>query len=340
MKLPEPKQLPSGKWHVQVMVQGRRMGKTFRTKEEASYWAAGVKTKCREAEKSPRDMTVGELLDRYIMSKDSVLSPSTIAGYKQIRKGWSDRFVRLPLADLTQEKVQREINAMAKTKSPKSVRNAHGLLSAALAEFWPDKVLHTTLPQKQRYEAAIPSPEDIVRLAGAAEGLPIELPLLLAAWMGLRLSEICGLTWDCIEGDTLHIKQAMVYGEDGPVLKGTKTYSGDRRIRIPPRILALIRQQPRRDAYIIHMSGRAIYKAFVRLCKASGVQHYRFHDLRHMQASVMLALGIPDKYAMERMGHASPNMLKMVYQHTMQETREQVADMVDDYFSALLSKEQ
>lgn len=181
MKLPEPKQLPSGKWHVQVMVQGRRMGKTFRTKEEASYWAAGIKTRCREAEKSPRDMTVGELLDRYIMSKDSVLSPSTIAGYKQIRKGWSQSFVRLPLADLTQEKVQREINAMAKTKSPKSVRNARGLLSAALAEFWPDKVLHTTLPQKQRYEAAIPSPEDIVRLASAAEGLPIELPLLLAA---------------------------------------------------------------------------------------------------------------------------------------------------------------
>ncbi|MDR3729621.1 MAG: hypothetical protein Q3X94_07555 [Oscillospiraceae bacterium] len=136
MKLPEPKQLPSGKWHVQIMVQGRRMGKTFRTKEEASYWAAGIKTRCREAEKSPRDMTVGELLDRYIMSKDSVLSPSTIAGYKQIRKGWSQSFVRLPLADLTQEKVQREINAMAKTKSPKSVRNARGLLSAALAEFW------------------------------------------------------------------------------------------------------------------------------------------------------------------------------------------------------------
>ena len=111
MKLPEPKNgIPSGKWHVQVMVQGgRRTGRGLsRTKEEASYWAAGVKTKCREAEKSPRDMTVGELLDRYIMSKDSVLSPSTIAGYKQIRKGWSERFVRLPLAGSDpQEKVQR-----------------------------------------------------------------------------------------------------------------------------------------------------------------------------------------------------------------------------------------
>ena len=339
MKLPEPKQLPSGKWHVQVMVQGRRMGKTFRTKEEASYWAAGIKTKCREAEKSPRDMTVGELLDRYIMSKDSVLSPSTIAGYKRIRRNWTKSFTQIRLADLTQERVQRQINLMAKTKSPKSIRNAHGLLTAALAEFWPEKVLRTTLPQKRRYEAAIPSQKDIVCLAAAAEGRPIELPFLLAVWMGLRVSEIRGLTWDCIEGDMLHIKQAVVDGEHGPEIKGTKTYSGDRWIRLPPRIRALIERQPHQDAFIVHMSGQAIYKAFSRLCEKSGVQHYRFHDLRHMQASVMLALGIPDKYAMERMGHASTNMLKTVYQHTMQETREQVADMVDDYFSKLLPED-
>lgn len=339
MKLPEPKQLPSGKWHVQVMVQGRRMGKTFRTKEEASYWAAGVKTRCREAEKSPRDMTVGELLDRYIMSKDSVLSPSTIAGYKRIRRNWTKSFTQIRLADLTQERVQRQINLMAKTKSPKSIRNAHGLLTAALAEFWPEKVLRTTLPQKRRYEAAIPSQKDIVCLAATAEGRPIELPFLLAVWMGLRVSEIRGLTWDCIEGDMLHIKQAVVDGEHGPEIKGTKTYSGDRWIRLPPRIRALIERQPHQDAFIVHMSGQAIYKAFSRLCEKSGVQHYRFHDLRHMQASVMLALGIPDKYAMERMGHASTNMLKTVYQHTMQETREQVADMVDDYFSKLLPED-
>ena len=42
----------------------------------------------------------------------------------------------------------------------------------------------------------------------------------------------------------------------------------------------------------------------------AGIQHYRFHDLRHINASVMLALGIPNKYAEERMGHATDNMLK------------------------------
>ena len=50
----------------------------------------------------------------------------------------------------------------------------------------------------------------------------------------------------------------------------------------------------------------------------------------------MLALGVPDKYAMERMGHATSNMLKTVYQHTMRSKQDEVADMVDDYFTRKL----
>ena len=44
----------------------------------------------------------------------------------------------------------------------------------------------------------------------------------------------------------------------------------------------------------------------------------------------MLLLNVPDKYAMERMGHASTNMLKNVYQHTMRSKSEEVADQGED----------
>lgn len=75
MKIPKPKKLPSGRWYVQVMSDGERIGRTFDTEDEAVYWAAGIKTKAKAAVKSPRNMTVGEAMDRYIESKDSVLSP-------------------------------------------------------------------------------------------------------------------------------------------------------------------------------------------------------------------------------------------------------------------------
>ena len=62
----------------------------------------------------------------------------------------------------------------------------------------------------------------------------------------------------------------------------------------------------------------------------------RFHDLRQYAASVLLMLGTPDKYAMERMGHATNNMLKSVYQHTMAEKRNIVDTKLDNFFRTKL----
>ena len=86
MRLPEPKKLPSGNWRIQVLVDGKRVGRTFPTKEEAEYWAAGLKTKIMEENRSPWKMTVGAAVDRYIESKSSILSPSTVLGYKRTKK--------------------------------------------------------------------------------------------------------------------------------------------------------------------------------------------------------------------------------------------------------------
>ena len=287
-------------------------------------------------------MTVGQAIDRYIESKSAVLSPATIRGYRQIRRNCLKELMDVRLPMLTQEMVQRAVNRMAKPQkgqnpaSPKSIRNAHGLLSAALSVYRPGLVLRTTLPQKTRHEVNIPTGEEIDRIFAAVRGTRAELSVALAIWLGLRMSEIRGLQWDCLEGDVLHIKQALVDTDDGPTLKATKTYSGDRYLHVPPYIMDLIDQQDRGKEYIIPHNGHIIYLDFIHACQKAGLPHYRFHDLRHANASVMLALGIPDKYAMERMGHATTNMLKTVYQHTMKSKSEEVAQIVDQYFEEKL----
>lgn len=331
-KLPTPQKLPSGMYRCQVTVDGKRESVVDADPDICQAKAVELKAGLVQASKRPQAITVGEAIDRYIKSKDAVLSPATINGYKKIRKNTMQGIMNIPLSSITQEKIQREINAIAKTLSPKSVRNAHGLLSAALSEYKPEMVLRTTLPQKKRCEIAIPSVEDIAKILEAARGTKAELPILLAVWLGLRASEIRGITWDCMKDDVLHVKQAVVDGENGAELKGTKTYSGDRKIRMPQYIQQLINAQPRVDEFVVHLSGQAMYKRFSRICEKIGLPHFRFHDLRHANASVMLALNVPDKYAMERMGHATNNMLKNVYQHTMKEKQDEVADLVDNYF--------
>lgn len=58
-----------------------------------------------------------------------------------------------------------------------------------------------------------------------------------------------------------------------------------------------------------------------------------FYGLRHHNASVMLALGVPDKYAMELMGHSTNNMLKTVYQHIFEDKQNQVAQEINSFFN-------
>lgn len=329
---PKPRELPSGAWRCEVMVQGRRISVVDDDPEVAHAKALAIKTGMLQDKKSPAAMTVGEAIDRYIESKDGVLSPSTVAGYRRIRENALQDLMEVRLPALTQDRVQRAVNAMAKARSPKSVANAHGLLSAALAVYWPDMVLRTTLPQKRRYEPAIPSDDDVRAIMEETRGSRDELPVLLAVWLGLRMSEILGLKWGDVDGDILHIRRALV--DEGE--KGTKTYGSQRDLPLPIYLRELIARAPYIQEHIVPMTRRTLYCRFQALCKRAGVQHYRFHDLRHINASVMLALGVPNKYAQERMGHATDNMLKTVYQHTMSAEQIAVAKKVDDYFEQKL----
>ena len=56
---------------------------------------------------------------------------------------------------------------------------------------------------------------------------------------------------------------------------------------------------------------------YQRLCDSIGIPR-RFHNLRHYHASVMLAMGVPEKYIVEDMGHSTFDMVRNVYGHTIQ----------------------
>lgn len=341
MKLPEPKQLPSGAWRVQVMIEGKRVGKTFDTKEDALYWAAGIKTRSVEDSRAGNRITLERAAERYVENKSAILSPTTIRGYKMIADHRFASINKLRLCDISQEKVQRWVNGMVKEgMSPKTINNAHGLLSAILKEFDNGRALTTTLPQKQKQEVRIPSEADLKTIAQAAKGTKYELPVLMAIWLGMRQSEITGLRWENVRDGRIHVVAAKVYDGEGWVEKGTKTTSGTRSIRCPKYILDLIAAQPKTTEYVIPLTNHAIYDAFRALCKREGLPPYRFHDLRHANASVMLAERIPDKYSQKRMGHATTNMLKTVYQHTFKEREEQYDDIIDQHMEELLTGNQ
>ena len=335
-KLPTAVQLPSGRWRCQVMVHGKRVSVVEDDAKTAQAKAVAMKAGLIEKEKKVSYMTIGDAIDRYIESRDAILAPTTVHEYKRIRKSKLQSLMCIDINAITQEQIQSAVNEMAKSSSPKSVRNAHALLTAAMSIYKPSMNIKTILPQKQKSSIKIPSHEEIRKIVDGAHGDRAEIPILLAIWLGLRMSEIRGLTWDCIEGDTLHVRQAKIRVEHQDIIKGTKTYSGNRKLKLPEEIKKLLETSERCGKYITNMSARKIYGHFVKICEKAGVPHYRFHDLRHYNASLMLSLGVPDKYAMERMGHATNNMLKTVYQHTMDDKRKEVDDAIDNFLNSKL----
>lgn len=337
--------LPSGNWRVKVYVgkspDGKKIEKSFTapTRREAEFMAAQYLADSTPARDC--DFTVGQAVDAYISSKDAVLSPSTIAGYKRIRRNWLGQLEYVKLKDLNSTHLQKAVNELSRGHSPKTVRNFYGLISTAYGTYLPDRKLSVTLPQKEHVEMIIPTPEELDILLQAVADTPDELPILLAAFCGLRRSEIAALdlTKDIdYTGHRMTINKAIVQDDDGiEVEKGTKAYASNRTIDAPEFVIDKLRAA--RDNGVIHpITLTSFSSRFSKIVRRLDLPHFRFHDLRHYYASVMLRLGVPDKYAMKRMGHSTPNMLKTVYQHIMQDKDEEVTNTINEYFNTVRHK--
>ena len=334
MTTPKPVKLPSGSWRIQIQIDGKRHSITSKDKKEVIRRAKEIYAGHQIEQKLP--LTVGKAIDNYIESKDCVLSPSTILAYKRYRTTYLQDIMTVPLSELTQEEVQRSVNEEYKHgRSPKTLRNAHGLLSAVMRTYRPQFCLYTTLPQKTKTEIRIFTEDEMQRVWQAAEGTEYNLPILLASWLGMRMSEILGLYYEDIIGDRIHIHRAVVRGENGEVEKPPKSISGDRWVKCPDEILDIIGTGSGR---VVPMTSIMVYKGFLRICETAGVQPCRFHDLRHFAASEAHSLGVPDKYLMRRMGHKTDNMLKTTYEHAMRDKEDAFADIIDSHMSSLHTK--
>lgn len=333
------KQLPSGSWRVQVYDNELKKTVSFTSKLPGKAGKAEAELMAREyqlglKQKRLKGKKVGECIDEYIALKENVLSPTTVAEYRRCRKNELAALCDIYVSAITSNDIQKHVNKLSLTMKAKTVRNAHGLLVAVLNIYAPDLRIRTTLPKVQKKIKQLPLVEDVLRVV---VGSDVELPCLLAMWCSLRMSEVRGLKKSDIKNGILTIHSTKVRVNNEDVEKSTtKTIESTRQIKLPERILSLIQALPDDGGYLIPLTAQAIYMRFSRLLERNGIEHMSFHDLRHMNASVMLALGIPDKYAMERGGWSTPSVMKSVYQHTFTAERQAADDKIDNYFNKLL----
>ena len=235
------------------------------------------------------------------------------------------------IAKISQEHIQREVNTLALTLSPKTVRNVHGFISAVLAAYRPELALHTVLPKRMPPKIYVPSEAEIQCLMDGVKGTVMELPILLAAFGPMRRGEICALRSENIAGSVVHVCENMVLTKDNEwIVKTPKSYAGDRYIDYPAFVAEKWKDAP--SGRLINLHPANITDRFEVILKKADLPHFRFHDLRHYSASIQHALGVPDAYIMERGGWKNDGVLKQVYRHTLEEKTAEMNRKVNGYF--------
>ena len=337
------RKLPSGQYRVRVYVgkdkDGRDIRKSFTapTKKEAEYLASEYMINMR-APAACGTITFGAALDKYIASRESILSPSTIRGYKLMAENRFDSLRDRSIDDITQDDVQNFINnACSKGYKPKYVRNMHGLISSVFKENRPSMRLTTTLPAKSKPDLYIPSDDEVIKVIKrirSEHDKDMLIAILLAAYGPMRRSEICALNDSDVNGNVIHVHKAMVLRKDNTweLKMIPKTEAGDRYISMPDFV---IQELQGIEGPIISLNPNSVTERFHRLLRRAGVPYFRFHDLRHYSASIQHAIGIPDAYIMQRGGWESDSTLKNIYRHALDQEAKKANKKINNYFSKI-----
>ena len=342
----KPTQLPSGAWRCQVYLGRDPTGKklfqsvTRPNKHDCIIEAERISKHHHEILRDQSLLTLDEAITKYLELKDGILSPSTIRCYENIHKNHLQSLMPLRLRDLSKNIVQAALNQEYKSNSPKTVKNTYRLLTAVLNQFT-DSDLNIQLKEPEEREVNTLTEEQLLILILELQGDRSEIPLLLALFLGLRRSEILALEHSDFDPATniLSITKAKVPDKNNQyVIKSTKTKKGRRKLLVPPYLAEKLKTCIDQNIQFFNVSPERPYRKLQYICKKHNFPHMSMHNLRHQNASIMLALNIPDKYALERGGWSSSSVMKNVYQHTMTQQRTKIDQTINNYFEQLISK--
>lgn len=342
---PRPVELPSGKWRCQIMVSGRRIDVMEDDPAIAHAKALALKAGLME-EEHKRDRsspTLSEAIDRYIAMKEGALSPSTVRGYKTIQAHRFRDLMSKRIDCIEKSDVQAAISKEVQLVSAKTIYNSYGLIRPVLKDNGID-VFGIKLPQKIKPNKRYLQPEDIGKLIQAAEGDSCEAAILMAAWLGLRRSEIIGLCWDAVdfEHSTITIKRTIVPDKNNQwVLKeGAKNESSQRTISCPEYIMQKLKEKysPGKSGQIFRIHPDTLRRHIHKICQKAGIQDTTVHGLRHTNAAVMKSLGIDDAHAMARGGWTNESTYKKTYAYVFEQTATEADKEINEYFQNLHTK--
>lgn len=342
-----------GRWEARY-VKGRKDGKTYfgyvygKSRREAmekqalarNQWLAGIRAKQENTSR------LGTVSEEWLSVSEAQLKPSTIAKYRDYLRCYIfPAFGEKKMSEISDADVSGFCSELLKHGgkkgtglSPKIVseifRVMKHLLAYALSRryevgYSPDCV---RIRQKQ-HELRVLTPAEQERLQGHLEASndPVCFGILLCLFTGMRIGELCGLSWDDISPENRELRvrrtlQRISCNEpDGSktkiVITSPKSEHSRRTIPLPEGLCVRLAAEKRPGAVFLtgeadrHVEPRTMLNRFKSVLAECNIEDAKFHALRHTFATKWVEKGLDVKCLSAILGHSTVNITLNRYVH-------------------------
>jgi len=185
----------------------------------------------------------------------------------------------------------------------------------------------------------------------AIKGDRLEALFSVALSLGLRQGEALGLRLQDIdfEARTLRVNYAIQRIEGKLQMVEPKTEGSRRALPLTETILSALRSHRSRqleerlslgshwqETGLVFTSTigtpldhRNVVRKFHALLEKAKLPRFRFHDLRHSCASLLIAQGVPARTVMEILGHSQISLTMNTYAHVMPAMKMEAIDLME-----------
>lgn len=305
------------------------------------------------------DILFADWLDRWLTyKKRSGLSDVTIQGYRSYIKTAIGPFYRergTILQRMRRADVQCFYDAQVdKGLSGKSIKNYAAVIHGALQYAYNEEIIpnnpadRAELPRAEKPKHTVYTLEQLNRLLEVTKDEEVYPAIFLAAYFGLRRSEVAGLEWKAVDlnAKTLTVCKTVSKFSYEVIKEGTKTDNSLRTLPIPDALISFFRKLYAKQAaerlaagpdyvagdWVCRFSNGNrfhpdyITRAFNRALKKAGLPHITFHELRHTFASLLIEQHSDLKRVSEILGHADMFTTADLYCHLSAQAKRETLD--------------
>lgn len=358
MKLkPGMREKPNGSIEYRFVIDGKRYSVTAKSIRELNQKEQDLRMKIALGD--PKRASLLKLDDYFVKwqaEKRTTQKASTIRVYETIYKNHVKKALgSKPMGDIQKEEI---LELMTGAKTPYTANRILKLITAVMNDAVRDDVIDKSPSQNIRrmrepasvavnttHRALTIEEQKLLMQELKSEWLYEVFALMLAT--GMRGGEACGLQWDDINSNVIHVKRTASTNEAGKLIYGPpKTSSSERDIPMNETIRSIIEAQKiKHDSMdakspfvFLSLRGLSLYtraladplERAVKRLNAKGIDMPKIasHALRDTFATRFIEAGGSMHTLKTLMGHATLAMTMDLYAHVLPNTKQEEMDRI------------